>query len=133
MATRTSNRPDKVGDQLRDIIASSLITDASDPRLHQIHIQEVKVTHDLSFARVFWVPLLVEMDTERERRRYQRALESATGFLRSQIASAMSTRIVPQLRFEYDVTAEQARHMDELLASIDIPDADGAQDGRQDD
>jgi ribosome-binding factor A len=132
MATRTSNRPDKVGDQLRDIIASSLITDASDPRLQQVHIQEVKVTHDLSFARVFWVPLLNEMDTERERKRFQRALESASGFLRGQIANAMRTRIVPQLRFEYDVTAEQARHMDELLASIDIPEAGDDEDPQDD-
>jgi ribosome-binding factor A len=118
---KPGSRVDKVGDRLRDIIAQALITEAGDSRLHGVHIQAVKVSPDLSFARVFWVPLIRDMDTPAERKRLERALEAAVGFLRTRIGTEMKTRIVPGLRFEYDTTAEYARHMDTVLAEIHIP------------
>lgn len=120
---KPGTRVDKVGDRLRDIIASALITEVGDPRLHSVHVQAVKVSPDLSFARVFWVPLVRELDTPAERKRLERALQAAVGFLRTRIGHELKTRIVPGIRFEYDTTAEYARHMDNVLAGIQIPDA----------
>ena len=45
-------------------------------------------------------------------------LQSAAGFLRSRVARALTTRIVPELHFELDKGVEHAARIEKLLASI---------------
>ena len=45
-------------------------------------------------------------------------LRSATGFLRTKVAKALGTRVVPELHFEIDRGREHAARINEVLASL---------------
>ena len=66
-------------------------------------------------------------------------LNEAAGYLRSQLARILTTRVTPQLRFHYDETLERGHHLTGLIkqarAAEDArPPDDAANDGddRQD-
>ena len=82
-----------------------------DPRVGMITITDVEVTQDYAHAKVFFTSLgdaaRVEATTA--------ALQHAAGFLRSELAHRLKLRIVPQLRFEYDVSVERGTRLSRLI------------------
>lgn len=48
------------------------------------------------------------------------ALTRSAGFLRGRLGRSTELRFTPQLHFEPDVSYDEARHIDELLASPDV-------------
>lgn len=124
-----SPRMQRVGDEVRSALAGALLRDAADPRLMQVSVTEVRMSPDLRHARVFWNIVRAEPVTDRERRSFERAVDRAAGFLRKAVADNVTLRFVPELSFTYDESIERGRHMDALIASLDIPDgADHADD-----
>jgi ribosome-binding factor A len=122
---RASPRADRVGDEIREIVASTLLLDAGDPRLQELEVTGVRVSSDLSTARVFWVPVAREVPTEGQVKQFARALASAAGFLRGRVAQRLRLRHTPELSFEFDESVERGRRMERLLSTLDIPnDAD---------
>ena len=94
-----------------------------DPRLAGITLTEVRVTPDLQIARVYYTIL---GDAE-EARAAGAALESAGGYLRTQLAARVRLRLAPELVFQFDQSAEYGRHIDALLAQIS--EGDESEDG----
>ena len=48
----------------------------------------------------------------------KKALENAKGFLRSELASRVNMRKVPDLKFKYDESIAYGNRIEELLAKI---------------
>lgn len=115
MATR---RQRQVAEQIHRELSVLLMRKVRDPRLEEVTITEVRITPDLLIARVFFSVL----GEEEERRQAMAGLESAVGFLRTQLGSRMRLRSVPELIFELDQSAEYGRHIEELLAQIALED-----------
>ena len=109
-----SRRPDQVAGTIRQVIAEALSREIRDPRVGFVTVTGVLVTNDLSHARV---TMSVPGD-EAEKTRALQGLQSAAGFLRSRVARALTTRIVPELHFELDKGVEHAARIEKLLASI---------------
>ena len=109
-----SRRPEQVAGTIRQVVAEALARDIRDPRVGFVTVTGVLVTNDLSHARV---TVSVPGD-EAERTRALQGLQSAAGFLRSRVARALTTRIVPELHFELDRGVEHAARIDELLDGI---------------
>ncbi|HLB29348.1 MAG TPA: 30S ribosome-binding factor RbfA, partial [Dehalococcoidia bacterium] len=77
-----SRRAERVGELLREELSQLLLRRLQDPRLAPlITITEVKVTPDLSQAKVYFSV----MGTEEEKAAAHRALEAASGYLRRQL------------------------------------------------
>lgn len=129
---KTNNRVDRVAVEIRDALASALLTEANDPRLARVNITDVRVSGDLQHARVFWTLLDVDGGTERERARVGRALERATGFLRSVLAREVSLRVVPEVTFTFDASLERGRRIETILRDV-LPDDGTAGDATKDD
>ncbi len=110
---RSSHRPEQVAETIRHVVAEALSHDVRDPRVSRVTIIEVQVTGDLGHARIN-----VVLGEGADEARAMEGLESATGFLRSRVARALSTRIVPELTFVLDRGAEHAQRMNALLASL---------------
>jgi len=53
-----------------------------------------------------------------------KALNNATGFLRSLLAKRLILRSVPKLRFYYDGSVERGRHLSELIDQAIAADRD---------
>ena len=109
-----SRRPEQVAGTIRQVVAEALARDIRDPRVGFVTVTDVLVTNDLSHARV---TMSVPGD-EAEKTRALQGLQSAAGFLRSRVARALTTRIVPELHFELDKGMEHAARIEKLLASI---------------
>ena len=91
-----------------------LIREISDPRLKQIYITDVKVDKDLAYADIF-VSAVEGVSRSKE---VLAGLESASGFVRRTLASRVDLRAFPRLRFHWDMTPENADHIEKILAEL---------------
>jgi ribosome-binding factor A len=138
-------RKERYGDMLQKILAAQL-AQMRDPRLQLVTITEVRVTGDLKNAKVYWtvptltVPALIgptiakmansavdDAPVSRELfpvgqqvESVMRALRSARGLLRRAIGEQMACRVVPELFFEQDVSAEYGSRIDSILQTFNL-------------
>jgi ribosome-binding factor A len=52
--------------------------------------------------------------------RIANGLTRISGFLRGRLARAVDLRFTPELHFQADVSYDEARHVDEMLASPEV-------------
>ena len=107
MKQSASNR--KVNEQAREVIASILLFDVSDPRLHLVTITGCEVSYDRSVCNVYYTT-----DPERYAGA-QAAFEAAAGHIRSLMAKKLSWRVAPELRFYVDTSVDQAEAISQAL------------------
>jgi ribosome-binding factor A len=110
----SSRRPEQMAETLRQVITESLAREVRDPRVGFVTVTSVLVSNDLSHARV----LVSVPGAEGDKTRALDGLQSASGFLRSRAARALTTRTVPELHFELDRGLEHAARINELLNTI---------------
>ncbi len=101
------------GQMLREV--SDIVHQMKDPRVQGVNISEVLVSKDLSYATVY-ISVIGEEDVQRTA---LTALRRAAGHLRSQIAQRIHLRYAPELRIEYDRTAERAARVLSLIDGLD--------------
>lgn len=91
-----------------------LIREISDPRLKQIYITDVKVDKELAYADVF-VSAVEGVSRSAD---VLAGLESASGFIKRNLAARVELRAFPRLRFHWDMTPENADHIEKVLAEL---------------
>ena len=82
-----------------------------DPRLQMVTVTRIRLSADLSVARVNWSSL----GSAGDRSKAAHALESARGPLQAAVGRHMQTRVTPRLEFHYDASAEKARKIHDIL------------------
>jgi ribosome-binding factor A len=80
-------------------------------------VSAVHLTTDLSLARIY-VRLLDAAPTPARQAAVVKALDRAKGHVRRELAGRLALRVVPELRFAWDDTADKAARLDELLAEV---------------
>lgn len=109
---RTSRRPERVGDLVRQEMATLLLHSIKDPRLQGVSVTEVKMTADLRLAKVFFS---CPDETAQEA---GTGLAAAKGFIRRHLAGALDLRYVPDLQFFRDVRLLRQAEMEAIFESI---------------
>lgn len=105
-------RSERVGDEMKRILALAIQNDLKDPRIPAFtSITDIRVAGDIGHAFVA-ISVLGSSDEQKEA---MEGLESAKGFLRTKLAREMRLRKVPELHFELDTSAEKGAHMDRLI------------------
>jgi ribosome-binding factor A len=107
-------RLQRIADRIRQEFSQMLIHEISDPRLHQIFVTDVKVDRELAFADVF----VSALEGSERSKDVLAGLQSASGFIRRSLAARVEVRAFPHLRFHWDVTPENADHIEKLLAGL---------------
>lgn len=107
-------RPERVGEEIRQELATLLAREVHDPGIGFVTLTRTKVSPDLQLVRVYYTT----MGDDRARRETQRALDRATPFLRRQIGARVRLRRVPELRFEFDRSVEHQDRIEQLLIDI---------------
>ena len=100
----------KVNEQAREVIASILLFEISDPRLNMVTITSCEVSFDRSVANIYYTT---------EPWRYLEvgaAFEAAGGRIRSLRAQKLSWRMAPELRFMLDSSVDEAERIASALA-----------------
>jgi ribosome-binding factor A len=110
------HRPDRVGDQIREMLSEMLSRGAvHDPGIGFITITRVKVSADLQMARVFYTSL----GDEKARRDTARALDRATPYLRRQVGERLQLRRVPELEFRFDESIANQDRIEQILRDLE--------------
>ncbi len=91
-----------------------LIREISDPRLKQIYVTDVKVDRELAFADVY----VSAVEGVTRSADVLAGLESASGFIKRNLASRVELCAFPRLRFHWDMTPENADHIEKVLAEL---------------
>jgi ribosome-binding factor A len=113
--SNSGNRKERLGNQVREIVAQCILFEAKDPRLQSISITDVELSGDLRHAKVYFY---VHQGDEKERTELKRALDRASGFLRSRLGQEIRSRHTPELVFYYDDSIERGAEMDEILRKV---------------
>lgn len=116
---KDSSRPRRVAEQIQRELAELLRLEVKDPRVGMITLTDVEVTNDYAHAKVFFTLL----GDEARIKEALKGLQSAAGFLRSEVAHRMKLRVMPQLHFIHDTSIENGMRLDQLIEAAVAEDA----------
>ncbi|GAA0470376.1 MULTISPECIES: 30S ribosome-binding factor RbfA [Tatumella] len=110
-------RSQRVAQELQKEIALIIQREIKDPRLGMmVTVSSVEVSRDLAYAKVF-VTFLNDKDEDAVKAGVK-ALQDASGFIRTLLGKAMRLRIVPELTFFYDNSLVEGMRMSNLVSNV---------------
>ena len=122
---KQSNANRKVNEQAREILASILLFEVSDPRLRLVTITGCEVSFDRSVCNVFYT-------TEPDRYEDVAAgFAAASGRIRTLMGKCLSWRVTPELRFLLDRSVDEAEKITDALARDAARNAESAEKSRE--
>jgi ribosome-binding factor A len=102
----------RLNEQAREVVASLLVSEVSDPRLELVTVTGAEVSPDRSV-------LLVFVSTAPERyEEVLEGLESAKGRIRSLAGRALGWRVTPELKFYIDKSVDSGMRIEEALQQV---------------
>lgn len=107
-------RLQRIADRVKEELAEMLIREINDPRLKHIFVTDVKIDRELTVADIY----VSAVEGASRSAEVLAGLESASGFLRKNLASRVQVRAFPRLRFHWDPTPENADHIEKILAGL---------------
>ena len=111
-----SHRIERVNSLMRQEISEILQREVKDPRLSSsVTITGVETAPDMRHAKIY-VSRIV--GSEEEKQETLKALESAAGFLRRELADKLRLRHIPDLTFEWDSSIERGTYLLDLLDKV---------------
>ena len=97
MRKYSNNRSGRIADQIQKDVVGILRTKVKDPRVAWVTINDVEMDKEHALAKIYWSVLEEDKIPE-----VMKALESARGFIRSELSKGFKTYTIPQLKFIYD-------------------------------
>lgn len=96
--------------EVSDIIQKGI----KDPRIGFVTVTDVEVSGDLRSAKVF----VSVYGSEEEKVKTLEGLESAKGFIRSEIGQRINLRFTPEIYFRFDESIARSARILELLKTV---------------
>ena len=103
----------RVASDMQKEISDLLLREAKDQDFKTVTIRHVKVTNDLSFAKIYFTAL-----DDKNRDKITKDLNNASGYFRKELALRMNLRHTPELRFIYDESIEYAKKIESIIQEI---------------
>lgn len=109
------SRSERVRKSLIREISDLLQKGIKDPRISGIvSVTDVDVSNDCRHAKVF----ISVYGSEEERNNTMIALDSSSGFIRSEISKRIKMRFAPEVSFKFDDSLERGARVTDLLNKI---------------
>ncbi|MDC9588012.1 30S ribosome-binding factor RbfA [Xenorhabdus sp. XENO-10] len=117
---REFSRTQRVAQEMQKEIAIILQREVKDPRIGMATVSGVEVSRDLAYAKVFvtFLNVLVEGHDSDRVEEGIKALNEASGFIRSLLGKAMRLRVIPELTFSYDSSLVEGMRMSNLVSNV---------------
>ena len=106
--------PGRLAGQVQEEISEIIQRKITDPRLGFVSVTRVKLTADLRHASVYVSVLGGEEDVEKS----LACLESASSFIRSELAKRIRVKHIPDLKFYFDDSAVKGARIEEILKHL---------------
>ena len=108
-----SIKSERISDALIEQISYIINNEVKNKDINFVTITDVKVTNDLSYAKVYYTVL-----DETKKELTAKALKSASGFIRHELRERVDIRQIPELKFIYDQSIEYGQKIDNILEEI---------------
>ena len=109
-----SHRVERVAEQIREEVSQILATELSDPRIGVVTVTRVKVTPDLSLARVYWT----SMGDAKQIKDTTKALARAASYVRHLLSTRMTLRRSPEVHFLFDRSVAAQDRVEQILYEL---------------
>jgi ribosome-binding factor A len=119
-----SHRTARVAEQIREEVSQILSTEVADPGVGLVTVTRVKVTPDLSLARIYWTI----MGDAAERKKTAKALARAAAYVRHLLSTRMTLRRSPEVQFLFDQSVAAQDRVEQILEEIKREDTARAAD-----
>jgi len=111
----TNHRHERVGEEIAHEINAMLAGELKDPRLEgMVVVSQVRVQPDMKHARVF----ISVRGSSKEQSDAIKALEHASGYIRSELIERLQLRRLPELHFVLDHSQEYTERIEQLLKEV---------------
>lgn len=109
-----SKRISKVNDTIRAVLSDLIKKEVKDPRIGLVSILKVDVSQDLKQAKVYF-SVIGDKD---EREKALNGLNSASGFLRSELGKNLKIKHIPKLIFSIDTSIEEGINITKKIEEV---------------
>lgn len=109
-------RIEKITSEIQKALSQILRNDVRDQRVSELFgsLTLVELTRDLRHAKVF----VSVYGSEEEQKEFMDGLQSAQGFIRSELGKRVRLRFIPELHFKLDIALEQGAKILSLLDNL---------------
>src|SRR5690625_3213502 len=107
-------RANRVAEQIKKEVGELLTLKIKDPRIGFVTITDVDVTGDLQQATIYF-SVLGDEDKKEET---LAGIETASGFMRSEVDQRIQLRKTLEIIFEFDQAHEYGNHIETLLRDL---------------
>lgn len=114
-----THRVERIQEQVREEVSQMLQNEVRDPGVGLVTVTRAKVTGDLSLARVYWTII----GDANERKKTQKALERASGYVRHLLAERLTLRRSPEVKFIFDESVAAQDRIEQIIQEIHAEDA----------
>ncbi len=87
-------------------------TEVKNPLLKKVVVTSVKITNDLSFAKVYFTCF------NEDQKEVLKELKDSSSYLRGELSKRVDIRHTPELNFCYDESLEYAKRIEEKIKEI---------------
>ncbi len=101
---------DRLNNIFVEHIGRILETEIKDDRIHFVTVTAVKITNDLSFAKVY-----VTILDDNEREAMLKQLNKASNFIERELSKRIEIRKMPNITFVYDESIDNAMHIEDII------------------
>jgi len=103
---------DRLNNTFVEKISEIIHNDVKNSDIKFVTITDVKITNDLSFAKVYFTSL------SDDRKKIIDALNKSSGFIRSELCNKVKIRKIPELTFVYDESIEYGKKIEGIIERI---------------
>lgn len=115
-----NTKSERMGGILLKEISEIIQFELKDPKVGFVTITDVKVSSDLSIAKVY----VSFLGKEERKEAGMKALKRSKGFLRSELAKRLTIRKTPDLVFLHDESLEKGNRIERILFDLNHKKAD---------
>ena len=103
---------DRLNNSFMEKISEILHNDVKDKNVKMVTITDVKITNDLSFAKVYFTSL------DDDKKKVIDSLNKVSGFVRSELCNRVKIRKMPEISFVYDESIDYGKKIENILERI---------------
>jgi ribosome-binding factor A len=119
----------RVTEAIKRELSFILDRQVEDPRIGMVTVTRVDLSDDLRHAKVY----VSFLGGDEEKALGLKLLKKARGYLRSELAGRLDLRVVPELMFLIDESAENYLRIEKLLKEIHEEESEGQRGDSEDD
>jgi ribosome-binding factor A len=108
-----SLRQERLKKEFFRVIKEFFLYQVKNPMLKDISIEEVEVSRDLSYLKIYYVT------KQKVDIKFERALERIIPVIKSSLPKYISLRKIPNMKFIYDNRGEYSRKINSILEKIE--------------